>query len=99
MHDNEYRLSQLAKEQLLNIKRYTVENFSESQWAEYKKILMKGFQLLANNPGLGLGCDEIYKDGFYFPVGKHTAYFTKHDEFILIVAVLGQGQLPRNHLN
>ncbi|HAS6938538.1 TPA: type II toxin-antitoxin system RelE/ParE family toxin, partial [Vibrio vulnificus] len=43
-------------------------------------------------------CDEIYPSGFYFPVGKHTAYFTKEDGFILVVAVLGQSQLPQNHL-
>ncbi|ENL5094540.1 type II toxin-antitoxin system RelE/ParE family toxin, partial [Vibrio vulnificus] len=28
----------------------------------------------------------------------HTAYFTKEDGFILVVAVLGQSQLPQNHL-
>ncbi|EJX1093123.1 type II toxin-antitoxin system RelE/ParE family toxin, partial [Vibrio vulnificus] len=27
-----------------------------------------------------------------------TAYFTKEDGFILVVAVLGQSQLPQNHL-
>jgi len=42
--------------------------------------------------------EDIYAGGFYFPVGKHTAYFTKEDGFILIVAVLGQSQLPQKHL-
>ncbi|POB06903.1 type II toxin-antitoxin system RelE/ParE family toxin [Vibrio vulnificus] len=41
---------------------------------------------------------QIYPSGFYFPVGKHTAYFTKEDGFILVVAILGQSQLPQNHL-
>ncbi|HAS6021807.1 TPA: type II toxin-antitoxin system RelE/ParE family toxin [Vibrio vulnificus] len=54
--------------------------------------------MLADNPGLGRSCDEIYPNGFYFPIGKHTAYFTKEDGFILVVAVLGQSQLPQNHL-
>ncbi|MCX9660998.1 type II toxin-antitoxin system RelE/ParE family toxin, partial [Vibrio cholerae] len=36
--------------------------------------------------------------GFYFPVGKHMAYYTKEANFILIVAVLGQSQLPQKHL-
>ncbi|EKO3767812.1 type II toxin-antitoxin system RelE/ParE family toxin, partial [Vibrio metschnikovii] len=43
-------------------------------------------------------CHEICSNGFYFPIGKHTAYFTKEENFILIVAVLGQSQLPQNHL-
>ncbi len=35
---------------------------------------------------------------FTFRLEKHTAYFTKEENFILIVAVLGQSQLPQNHL-
>ncbi|TLE26671.1 type II toxin-antitoxin system RelE/ParE family toxin, partial [Vibrio cholerae] len=31
-------------------------------------------------------------------VGKHMAYYTKEADFILIVAVLGQSQLPQKHL-
>lgn len=99
MHNKRYKLSKLAQAHLLKIKSYTVNNFSESQWLNYKETLLSGFQMLADNPGLGRGCDEIYPDGFYFPVGKHTAYFTKEDDFILVVAVLGQSQLPEQHLN
>ncbi len=54
--------------------------------------------MLADNPSVGISCDEIYPNGFYFPIGKHMAYFTKENGFILIVAVLGQPQLPLNHL-
>ncbi|MDW6004186.1 type II toxin-antitoxin system RelE/ParE family toxin [Vibrio mangrovi] len=98
MQNKPYKLSYLAQEHLLKIKNYTVENFSEVQWRHYKTILLSGFQTLANNPGLGKKCDEIYRSGFYFHVGKHTTYYTQEDGFILIVAVLGQSQLPQNHL-
>ncbi|MBC3618810.1 type II toxin-antitoxin system RelE/ParE family toxin [Vibrio metschnikovii] len=60
--------------------------------------VLSGFQMLADNPDLGRSCHEIYSNGFYFPIGKHTAYFTKEENFILIVAVLGQSQLPQIHL-
>ena len=98
MQKNKYKLSNLAQSHLRKVKNYTVENFSELQWRNYKDTLLSGFQMLANNPGLGRSCDEIYPNGFYFPIGKHTAYFTKEDDFILVVAVLGQSQLPQNHL-
>jgi len=94
----QYKLSSLAQSQLLNIKNYTVENFSQGQWRIYKEQLQLGFQMLADNPDLGRRCDEIYPNGFYCPIVKHTAYFTKEDNFILIVAVLSQTQLPQNHL-
>ena len=68
------------------------------QWLNYKDTLLTGFQMLAENPEVGRRCENIYPKGFYFPVGKHTAYFTKEDGFILVVAVLSQSQLPQNHL-
>jgi len=97
MQNNKYKLSTLAQTHLHNIKEYTVENFSELQWLKYKEKLLVGFEMLADNPAVGRSCNEIYTDGFYFPVGKHTAYFTKEEGFILVVAVLGQSQLPQNH--
>ncbi|EKO3608653.1 type II toxin-antitoxin system RelE/ParE family toxin, partial [Vibrio metschnikovii] len=91
-------LSSLAQTHLRKVKNYTINNFSELQWQRYKETLLSGFQMLADNPDLGRGCHEICSNGFYFPIGKHTAYFTKEENFILIVAVLGQSQLPQNHL-
>ncbi|MBE4526077.1 type II toxin-antitoxin system RelE/ParE family toxin [Vibrio parahaemolyticus] len=98
MQKKTYKLSKLAQNHLRKIKSYTVTNFSELQWNYYRGNLLTAFQMLADNPAVGRSCDELYSNGFYFPVGKHTAYFTKEDGFILIVAVLGQSQLPQNHL-
>lgn len=98
MPNKPYKLSKLAQAHLLKAKNYTIEHFSELQWRSYKKALLTGFQMLADNPGLGRSCDDIYSAGYYFPIAKHTVYFTKEDGFILIVAVLGQSQLPQNHL-
>ncbi|MBM7070605.1 type II toxin-antitoxin system RelE/ParE family toxin [Shewanella sp. 202IG2-18] len=98
MPNKQYKLSKLAQAHLQKIKSYTIDNFSELQWHKYKEILLSGFQMLAENPELGKSCDDIYANGFYFPVGKHMAYFIKEDGFILIVAVLGQSQLPQKHL-
>ncbi len=97
MQANKYKLSKLAQNHLRKIKSYTVTNFSELQWNSYRDNLLATFQMLADNPAVGRSCDELYPSGFYFPIGKHTAYFTKEDDFILIVAVLGQSQLPQNH--
>lgn len=98
MKKKRYKLSHLAQAHLRKIKSYTVNNFSEMQWQNYKNTLLTGFQMLADNPAVGRHCDDLYPNGFYFPVGKHTAYFTKENGFILIVAVLSQSQLPQNHL-
>jgi toxin ParE1/3/4 len=98
MSKSTYKLSNLAQSHFRKIKDYTVKNHSELQWRNYKETLLSGFQMLADNPDLGRSCNEIYPDGIYCPIGKHTAYFTKEGDFILIVAVLGQAQLPQNHI-
>jgi len=93
-----YKLSNLAQAHLQGIKTYTVENYSDAQWQKYKTTLLNALQLLAESPDVGRSCADIYPNGYYFPVGKHMAYFTKGADFILIVAILGQPQLPQNHL-
>ena len=93
-----YRLSLLAQEHLLAIRNYTIENHGQLQWSKYKATLLSGLQTLAKHPELGRNCDSIYKNGLYFPIGKHTAYYVKEADYILIVAVLGQSQLPQKHL-
>jgi toxin ParE1/3/4 len=98
MQEQKYKLSKLAQAHLLKIRNYTVNHFSQMQWLNYKDTLLTGFQMLADNPEVGRSCANTYPKGFYFPIGKHTAYFTKEDGFILVVAVLSQSQLPQNHL-
>lgn len=98
MQKEKYKLSKLAQAHLHKIKNYTVTNFSEMQWQNYRDALLTGFQMLADNSAVGRNCNGLYPSGFYFPVGKHTAYFTKEDGFILVVAILVQSQLPQNHL-
>ncbi|MBF4437170.1 type II toxin-antitoxin system RelE/ParE family toxin, partial [Vibrio anguillarum] len=82
MHKSKYKLSKLAQAHLHKIKNYTVTNFSEMQWNAYKDTLLTGFQMLADNPAVGRSCNDLYQNGFYFPIGKHTAYFAKEDSFI-----------------
>ncbi|MDG1120843.1 MAG: type II toxin-antitoxin system RelE/ParE family toxin [Glaciecola sp.] len=98
MQNSEYKLSKLAQIHLRKIKSYTITNFSEMHWHDYRGTLLSGFQMLAENPDVGKSCDDLYPNGFYFPIGRHTAYFIKEECLILIVAVLGQSQLPQKHL-
>ena len=98
INNKSYKLGRLAQSHLRKIKTYTVENYSEAQWCKYKEVLLSSFQQLAENQDMGKQCDDIFQNGFYFPIGKHLAYYTKEDGFILIVAILGQSQLPQKHL-
>lgn len=82
MQNRRYKLSSLAQAHLQQIKQYTVENFSETQWQKYKTSLLTGVQMLADNAALGRSCDEIFSGGFYFPVAKHMAQYTRRRQCI-----------------
>lgn len=49
MPKNKYKLSKLAQSHLQKIKSYSVDNFSEAQWRNYKEVLLSGFQVPYNN--------------------------------------------------
>ncbi|WP_420809535.1 type II toxin-antitoxin system RelE/ParE family toxin [Alteromonas hispanica] len=89
MHKSKYKLSQLAQTHLHKIKDYTVKNFSDRQWNAYKDTPLTGFHMLAKTPSVGRSCNDLYKNGFYFPTGKHTAYFTKEGALFLSLQSLG----------
>lgn len=46
MPKNKYKLSKLAQSHLQKIKSYSVDNFSEAQWRNYKEVLRSGPQWL-----------------------------------------------------
>lgn len=93
-----YRLSSFAQGHLVKIRDYTVAKYSVEQWERYKETLAKGLQFISENPSVGKSCNELVSDGFYFPVGKHTVYYFQDSDGLIIVAILGQSQLPQNHL-
>lgn len=85
MQTNKFKLSKLAQIYFLKIKSYTIIKSFESQPNCYRDNLLTAFQMLAEDPAVGRSCDDLYPSGFYFPVGKHTAYFTKKMAFSVLV--------------
>ena len=49
----EYELSELARSNIKDIARYTIENFGEAQADEYLDGLFYSFDLLTDNPRMG----------------------------------------------
>ena len=49
----EYELSDLARSNIKEITRYTIENFGEAQADEYLDGLFYSFDLLTDNPRMG----------------------------------------------
>lgn len=85
-----YKLSVLADEDIYHIVRYTLQHFGLTQAKRYHEELVKVFELLAQNTGLGAECHWICQDMRRFQYKKHGIYIIKQDDEVLISRVLHQ---------
>ena len=74
----------LAENDLEDIWVYSFETQGEQQADKYHDKLIKGMELLAQNPAIGTSCDDIRKGYQRFQFNHHIFYY-KVDEPILTV--------------
>lgn len=87
---SQYRLSILAKSDLIEIARYTDERFGIEQSNIYRDRLKKRFELIAEQPLLFPAVDHI-REGYRRTVcGQHSIYYRLSDSHVEIMRVLGQ---------
>ncbi|MER2490806.1 type II toxin-antitoxin system RelE/ParE family toxin [Catenovulum sediminis] len=86
---SKFELSGKAKNDLINIAKYTQLTWGISQRNDYLKQLDNTFRQLASEPMLGVSCDYI-KEGYRkCPQGSHVIYYKEHKtNQILIVRIL-----------
>ncbi|KDC51969.1 type II toxin-antitoxin system RelE/ParE family toxin [Pseudoalteromonas sp. S3431] len=86
---NKFALSAKAKSDLIKIAKYTQLTWGQAQRNSYLKILDNSFQLLANDPKIGINCDYIREGYSKYPLANHVIYYKGHKENqILIVRIL-----------
>ncbi|WP_426370018.1 type II toxin-antitoxin system RelE/ParE family toxin [Pseudocolwellia sp. HL-MZ7] len=82
-------LSAKAKSDLIKIARYTQLTWGTAQRNDYLKILDNTFQLLIEEPELGLNCDYIREGYSKYPQASHVVYYKAHQvNQILIIRIL-----------
>ncbi|MEQ9406008.1 MAG: type II toxin-antitoxin system RelE/ParE family toxin [Cyclobacteriaceae bacterium] len=77
-----YRLTNLAVEDLASIWNYTFDNWSETQADYYYQQLIESFEKIAKKPNSGKNYNGIAKDLFGFQVNRHIVFYRtmKSDE-------------------
>jgi toxin ParE1/3/4 len=94
----DFRLSERAERDLIEIYDYTEETFGAYQAEAYHAGLERTFDLLANFPLIGRAADEIVPGLRRFRFQAHTVFYTEEADFILIRAVLHQAREVRPDL-
>ena len=88
-----YKLSNVAKQDLIRIHQYGVKNFGESQADKYFECFFVNFELIAERPLVFESVDYI-KQGYRRCVcGVDSIYFRINGEIVEIMAIIGRQDL------
>jgi toxin ParE1/3/4 len=88
----------LAESDLVDIWRYSFEEWGEVQADKYLDQLDSGIRKLADNPELGMRRDYV-RDGYrVLFIGSHAAYYTVTPDTVHIIRILHGRMDPDRHL-
>ncbi|TRO64514.1 type II toxin-antitoxin system RelE/ParE family toxin [Christiangramia sabulilitoris] len=90
---NNYRLSNVAKEDLIRIHQYGVKRFGETQADKYYETFFEYFDLIAEQPFTFEAVDFI-KPGYRRCVcGSDSIYYRVENNIIEIMTIIGKQDL------
>ena len=88
-----YKLSNVAKQDLIRIHQYGVKNFGENQADKYFEAFFVNFELIAERP-LAFESVDYIKQGYRRCVcGVDSIYFRINGEIVEIMAIIGRQDL------
>lgn len=93
----EYRLTDPASRQIVEIFAYGIVTFGPQQARRYQDELGKVFQLLADNPRLGRSAEKLTGGFRRHEHGEHVILYREEDGGILVAGVFHMSsdwQLP-----
>lgn len=93
-----YHLTQDAQSDLIEIRRYTVQQWGDIQSKKYLSELEQTIQLLATNPRLGRLKPDIGSNVMSFPHASHVIYYVTNEPQLIVFGVLHKSMVPFNHL-
>ena len=85
-----FQLTELAKQDLRSIGRYTQTTWGREQRNTYLAKIDAAFQLLAMEPQLGKSCDDLRAGYRKYPVGKHLIFYRQSVDGLEIIRILHQ---------
>jgi len=93
-----FRLTREAEADIVDIYRYSVENFGEAQADTYHDGLSDCFRLLADTPLIGRDYGFLRPGLRRYEHASHSVYYRLADTGILILRVLHRRMDPARHL-
>ena len=93
-----YRLSKLARLDLMEIADYTVDTWGQQQADRYLDRLVECFIQLSLTPGMGRSCEQVRTGYRRLEQDKHVIFYRLDQEGIFIGRILHERMMPSKHL-
>ena len=92
------KLSPKARQDFIDILRYTGETWGEKQLQVYRDKIDGALQAISQNPQLGHGRDDLPATFSAYLVGSHVIIYRAMDDAIGIVRILHQRMSLARHV-
>ena len=93
-----YCLTPDAQSDLIEIRRFTVQQWGRAQSQDYLSELRQTIDLLAERPSLGKPRPEVGSNVLSFSHASHVIYYVVHKQRLMVFGVLHKRMVPFNHL-
>jgi toxin ParE1/3/4 len=93
-----FRLTPEAQADLIEIRRYTLQQWGAEQSQKYLREMRNTMGLLAETPALGKSRPDVGADVHSFPHGSHSIYYVVHEQQLVVFGVLHKRMVPAAHL-
>jgi len=93
-----YRLTPDAKADLIEIRRYTLEQWGADQSRKYLSDQRQTIRLLTETPSIGKSRPDAGANVLSFPHVSHVIYYVIHKNQLVVFGVLHKQMVPVKHL-
>lgn len=88
-----------ARADLLDIRRYTAQKFGSKQARQYHVLLEQGLKLLRRHPEIGFTVDDLKAGYRCFKIEYHRVFYALGKDSINVLAILHESRLPARHIS
>ena len=93
-----FRLTPDAQTDLIEIRRFTIRQWSKAQSQKYLSELQQTIRLLVETPSLGKSRPDVGPNVLSFPCSSHIIYYVVHEQQWVVFSILHKRMVPFNHL-
>lgn len=93
-----YRLTGDAKSDLIEIRRFTLNQWGDVQSKKYLSELHETISLLSETPSIGKLRSDIGEGVLSFPYVSHIIYYLVVEKTLIVFGILHKRMIPINHL-